>query len=292
VGTVERLKALTLVTYADISAVNPTVMTPWRSDQLWQLYMTAYNELTHELESDRIEALPAGPARRLEFLEGFPKRYLRTHSDAEIDAHIELEEKSRKRGVAVEIERTESAWRLTFVAGDRPFLFASVAGTLSSFRMNILKAEAFSNRRGIVLDSFVFADPGRNLELNPPEVDRLRATVEKVILGKTEVKDLLKARPVPAPPTRTARIPSKVSFNGTAGSTATLVEIVAEDRPGLLYDLSSAISSNGGNIEVVLIDTEAHKAIDVFYVTSGGAKLTPEVQETMGAALRTACQPQ
>ena len=292
VGTVERLKALTLVTYADISAVNPTVMTPWRSDQLWQLYMTAYNELTQGLERDRIEALPSGPARRLEFLEGFPKRYLRTHTDAEIDAHIELEERSRKRGVAVDIERTESAWRLTFVAADRPFLFASVAGTLSSFRMNILTAEAFSNRRGIVLDSFVFADPGRNLELNPPEVDRLRTTVEKVILGKTEVKDLLRARPVTAPPTRTARIPAKVSFNGTAGSTATLVEIVAEDRPGLLYDLASAISSNGGNIEVVLIDTEAHKAIDVFYVTSGGAKLTPEVQETMGAALRTACQPQ
>jgi len=37
--TVERLKALTLVTYADISAVNPEVMTPWRAEQLWQLYL-------------------------------------------------------------------------------------------------------------------------------------------------------------------------------------------------------------------------------------------------------------
>jgi [protein-PII] uridylyltransferase len=290
VGTVERLKALTVITYADISAVNPSVMTPWRADQLWQLYMTAYNELTHELQTDRIETLPSGPPRQLEFLEGFPTRYLRTHTDAEIDAHVELEEKSRKRGVAVEIERLESAWRLTFVALDRPFLFASVAGTLSSFRMNILKAEAFANRRGIVLDSFTFSDPGRTLELNPPEIDRLRATVERVILGKAEVKELLKSRPVPALPSRTARIPASVAFNSLAGSTATLVEIVAEDRPGLLYDLATAISSNGANIEVVLIDTQAHKAIDVFYVTAQGQKLSPGMQATLGSALEAACQ--
>src|ERR1035437_9156377 len=56
----------------------------------------------------------------------------------------------------------------------------------------------------------------------------------------------------------------RVVFDSEASSTATLVEIVAEDRPGLLYDLATAISANGGNIEVVLIDTQAHKAIDVF----------------------------
>jgi [protein-PII] uridylyltransferase len=58
-----------------------------------------------------------------------------------------------------------------------------------------------------------------------------------------------------------------------------------------LYDLATAITSNGGNIEVVLIDTQAHKAIDVFYVTLDGAKLTAEVQETIGEALRQVCQP-
>ena len=64
------------------------------------------------------------------------------------------------------------------------------------------------------------------------------------------------------------------------------VEIVAEDRPGLLYDLATAISSNGGNIEVVLIDTQAHKAIDVFYVTANGGKLNAEKQ----AAIRDAVE--
>ena len=287
-GTVERLKALTLATYADISAVNPEVMTPWRAEQLWQLYLAVYNELTRELETERIEAIPAGPPERVAFLEGFPMRYLRTNTEQEIDEHVALEEKSRKRGAAVDIRKLESAWQLTLVAADRPFLFASVAGTLSSFGMNILKAEAFSNRRGLVLDTFTFEDPSRTLELNPTEADRLRVITERVLAGKTDVRELLRNRPKPVLPSRKARIPATVSFDSEASRTATLVEIVAEDRPGLLYDLASAISSNGGNIEVVLIDTQAHKAIDVFYVTAEGKKLEAEKRQLLAAALRKA----
>jgi [protein-PII] uridylyltransferase len=289
--TVERLKALTLVTYADISAVNPEVMTPWRAEQLWQLYLAVYNELTRELETERIEAIPSGPPERVAFLEGFPTRYLRTHTEQEIDEHMALEEKSRKRKAAVDIRKLESAWQLTLVAADRPFLFASVAGTLSSFGMNILKAEAFANRRGMVLDTFTFDDPLRTLDLNPTEADRLRATTERVLAGKMDVRELLRNRPKPTLPSRKARIAARVSFNSEASRTATLVEIVAEDRPGLLYDLASAISSNGGNIEVVLIDTQAHKAIDVFYVTAEGKKLGPEQRQVLAAALRKACEP-
>jgi [protein-PII] uridylyltransferase len=292
VATVERLKALTLLTYSDISAVNPNVMTPWRAEQLWQLYLMAYNELTRELESERIDDDPAGAPEMVEFLRGFPVRYLRTHDAAEIDAHIALEEKSRKRGVAVEIRKLDSAYQLTLVAAaDRPGLFAAAAGTLSSFGVNILKAEAFSNRRGLILDTFTFADPARTLELNPTEIDRLRMTAERVIAGKTDIRQLLRNRPKPVLPTRNARIPARVTFDGNASAAATLVEIVAEDRPGLLYDLASAFSSHGCNIEVVLIDTQAHKAIDVFYITEDGRKIEAEKREVLEEALRKACEP-
>jgi len=291
VKKVEWLRLLTLMTWADISAVNPTAMTPWRSEQLYQLYLMVHNELTRSLESDRIEALPSGPPERIAFLQGFPTRYLRTHTDAEIDGHVALEQKSRQRGVAVEIRKLDSAWLLTLVAQDRPGLFASVAGTLSSFGMNILRAEAFSNRRGLVLDTFTFADPGRQLDLNPSEIERLHITAGRVIAGKTDVAELLKNRPKPALPSRKARIPASVRFDSEASHAATLIEILAEDRPGLLYDLASAISSNGGNIEVVLIDTQAHKAIDVFYVTLDGKKLGPRVQQVLQEALGRACQP-
>jgi len=292
VETVERLKALTLLTYADISAVNPNVMTPWRAQSLWQLYLSVYNELTRELETERIEIDPSASPERREFLQGFPTRYLRTHRDSEIDQHMALEERSRKRGVAVDIQRIETAYQLTMVtASDRAGLFAAVAGTLSSFGMNILKAEAFSNRRGLILDTFTFADPSRTLELNPTEIDRLRAIAERVIAGKTEVRELLKNRPKPALPSRHARIHAAVAFDNDAGTSATLVEIVAEDRPGLLYDLASAIAQAGCNIEVVLIDTQAHKAIDVFYVTASGKKLDAQRQSALERALRRAVEP-
>jgi [protein-PII] uridylyltransferase len=278
------------LTYADISAVNPTAMTPWRSSHLWQLYMAVYNELTRELESGRIEDPAAETPERAGFLAGFPKRYLRTHTSEEIAAHMALEEHSRKRGAAVDVQKLDAAWRFTFAAPDRPGLFASAAGTLSSFGLNILRAEAFSNKRGLVLDSFTFSDPLRNLELNPTEVDRLRSVGERVLAGRADVTQLLRSRPKPALPSRRASLPPAVTFDSNASRSATLVEIVAADRPGLLYNLASALSSFGCNIEVVLIDTEAHKAIDVFYVTTQGRKLTEEELQPLGEALRCAAE--
>jgi [protein-PII] uridylyltransferase len=284
VGTVENLKYLTLVTYADISAVNPTAMTSWRAEQLWQLYLKTYNQLTRELETERIES--TGSPERAEFLDGFPTRYLRTHSDRSIELHMRLEKDSHARGVAVQIEKLSGGnYKLTLVTTDRPFLFASIAGALSSFGVNILKAEAFANRRGTVLDTFSFSDPLRNLELNPSEADRLRATVERAVLGRVDVKELLRSRPHLPLPSRKARIEPSVYMEDQASHSATLIQVVAEDRPGLLYDMASAISSRGASIDVVLIDTEAHKAIDVFYVTVAGGKLAADKQRELELAL-------
>ena len=86
-----------------------------------------------------------------------------------------------------------------------------------------------------------------------------------------------------------AKIPPRVLFRDEAAEVATLVEIAAQDRPGLLHDLADAISTAGCNIEVVMIDTEAHKALDVFYVTHQGKKLTPAIQEDLQARLLAAC---
>jgi [protein-PII] uridylyltransferase len=272
VETVERAKLLALLTYADISSVNPTAMTPWRLEQLWRVYATASEELTRELDTERIR--PAAEGARSEFLEGFPVRYLRTHSDGEIDRHME----QSHSGNIVELTKSSGTYQMTVIAPDRPALLASISGALASFGVNILKAEAFANRRGLVLDTFVFADPLRTLELNPSEADRLRDTVARCIMGKIDVTQLLKKRPRPP---STGRVKPSVSFNNDVSTSATLIEIIAEDRPGLLYDLTSAISSTGSNIEVILIDTEAHKALDVFYVTSGGKKLSPEVESML-----------
>jgi [protein-PII] uridylyltransferase len=288
VGTLERLKQLTMLTYADISAVNPQAMTPWRMEQLWRVYLMAYEELTRELVAERIHDAAGMPAERAHFLEGLPTRYLRTHTPEEVDAHFSLAQQLASRPVAVEIHHERGFYKLTLLTKDRPALFASVAGAISSFGLNILKAEAFSNASGMVVDTFTFADPHRTLDLNPPEVDRLRGVVRKVVEGKQDADKLLKGRPKPFLSSR-VKIRPRVSFKDDASDGATLIEIVSEDRPGLLYDLANAISLAGCNIEVVMIDTEAHKALDVFYVTHQGHKLADELQSELKSELLAAC---
>jgi len=287
VGTIERLKLLTVMTYADISAVFPGAMTPWRMEQLWRVYRVAQQELTRELETDRILDIPKDLSGRSEFIKGFPIRYLRTHSPEEIESHVRLYEQSRPTGVAVQLERADGGHRLTVVARDMPFLFASFAGALSSFGMDILKAEAFSNAKGLILDTFEFADPRRTLELNPTEADQLKDLIRRVGAGKADVQKLLKNRP--NPDHKRAAEPATVLFDSEACETATLVEINAEDRPGLLYGLAAAFSSAACNIDVVLIDTKGHRAIDVFYVAHEGGKLTDEAQTALKQRLLAAC---
>lgn len=280
IGTMERLKLLAVLTYADISAVNPGAMTPWRLEQLWNTYRVTHQELVRELETRRIEEVPEDLPEPAAFIKGFPLRYLRTHTQADIEEHTRLRELSRPTGVAVEIDRIGGVYRVTIIARDKPFLFASLAGAISSFGMDIVKAEAFANTKGLVLDTFVFADPKRTLDLNPPEVERLEQTLDQVALGKLEVEGLLRGRPAPPKP-KSRTVQPSVHFDSGACETATLVEIIAEDRPGLLYDLASTFSSAGCNIDVVLIDTEGHKAIDVFYVASDGKKLTRELEQLL-----------
>jgi len=289
IGTVERLRALTLLTMADIAAVHPTALSPWRIEQLWRVYSIAHRELTSELESERIETYAGASSEHQAFLKGLPMRYLRTHTPTQIDAHVRLEALRREAGVALAIERREGVYHLALLTKDRLSLFASVAGALSSFGLNILKAEAFANQQGTVLDTFVFEDPQRNLELNPPEVDRLKTTLERVILGKIAVKDLLKNRPRPLPPSRGGRVAPRVNVNNNASSNATLVEVVAQDRPGLLFDLANAFTDAHCSIDVVLVDTEAHKAIDVFYITREGVKLTDAAIADLQASLVRVC---
>jgi [protein-PII] uridylyltransferase len=273
-------------------------MTPWRLEQLWQTYLVAHQQLLHDLGAERITDLPADlPAGLLEpkgFLTGFPSRYLRTHTPADIRAHLQLYEFSRDTGVAVQLDAVGGVHRATILARDRPALFASLAGGLSSFGMDILKAEAFSNSKGLVLDTFVFTDPKRTLELNPTENHRLQQTLEDVALGQLDAGRLLAGRRLDeraAPPRqKKLTVEPRVHFDPNACDTATLVEIVAEDRPGLLYDLSAAFSAAGCNIDVVLIDTQGRKAIDVFYVATNGGKLTSNIVDELSCSLLSACK--
>jgi [protein-PII] uridylyltransferase len=293
--TAEQLRYLTLLTFADISAVNPTAMTPWRLEQLWRVYTIAEHQLTRQLDTDRIHgasdfSLDDRTPELAYFLEGLPTRYIRTHSKDEIQRHVQLEGIAREKKVAIDIVPHRGVFQATILAQDRPGLFAALCGTLASFGLNIVKAEAFNNQSGLVVDQLRFTDPLRNLELNPTEVDRLRRTLERVVLEIDDVATLLKRRRPSRRPARVAQIAPQVRFNNDASETATLVDFIAEDRPGLLYDLASVFAAAECNIEIVLIDTEAHKAIDVFYVTHRAMKLDEALQGQLQVSLVRAAE--
>ena len=296
----ERLQRLCLLTYADIHAVNPEALTPWKAEMLWQLYVATSNYFSRTLDRDRlhaheevsllgrIQASSGGGTEEIErFLEGFPRRYLAVHSTDEIAAHFALYGKQSAEPVQTEVAATRHGFAVTLLTADRPALFATIAGTLAGWGMNIHKAEAFANAAGIVLDTFHFTDLHRTLELNPSEIARFRKSLGDVLSGKAALEPLLKGRE------RALRgrapkvtVPTRINFDDASSAHCTLLEIVAQDHPGLLYEIGSALARQGCNIEVALIDTEGHKAIDVFYLTAQGKKLTPQKQELLREALQ------
>ncbi len=293
--TTERLKALTLMTFADISAVNPKAMTDWRKELLWQLYITTDRALSRDVEEHRIhvdasEALmeQASDDERdalREFLEGFPRRYLRTHRTEQILEQFWLSLTLKKKSAAASLTRRNSLYEVVVIARDRPFLFASLCATFSGFGLNIEKAEAFANENGLVLDTFVVSDPGRSLELNPGEDTRVKKALIETAKGTAD-SDELPARENPFGGKRRPGFKPIVSYDNDTSPRATLFHVNAEDRTGLLFDLAAKFSQHECNIEVVLIDTQGHRALDVFYLVGpDGRKLPADACEQLKSEL-------
>src|SRR6202140_775846 len=308
-GAPERLKMLCLLTYADIKAVNPEAMTPWKADNLWQLYIACANYLSRSADERvhtgqnraSLESATMGPSNLAHlrslapvagkkinvFLEGLPQRYLRIYGASDVLAHAEMSAKLGQDGVQLGLKQIRHWYELTLVTTDRPFLFASVSGALASWGMNIVKANAFSNAAGVVVDTFYFTDRFRTLEMNLQEWERLKKSIAQVVKGESDVARMLRDRlKSEKPHSDKVKISTQIEFDDSCSAHSTLVQVLTQDRPGLLYRMCALLSKHECNIEIALIETEGQMAIDVFYLTSQGAKLTTNRQAALGKALR------
>ena len=298
-GTPERLKMLCLLTYADIKAVNPEALTPWKAENVWQLYISANNYLSRSADQrlhvdtdgenlSRLQVLaPSAKTKIQAFLEGLPKRYLRVHTPEEVLHHVYMADRLTEDSVQLDLKRGRHWFELTLVTTDRPFLFAKVTGALAAWGMNIVKANAFSNQAGTVVDTFYFTDRFRTLELNLPEWERFKRSVSEVLNGEADLDRMLEDRMRSEKKSRPAKIKieTRVRFDDGCSSGSTLVQVIAQDRPGLLHRVCSRFSYQQCNIEIALIDTEGQMAIDAFYLTTAGSKLTAEHQKQLEVAL-------
>ncbi len=313
VQTHESLRMLTLFTYADIAAVHPDALTPWKAENLWRLAMATANQLDRNVDEERVRTrvskgalggdwrkdekiarvltLSRGRDAAVEqFLEGFPERYVSTRTPETMLHHFEMTQLFADEPFQIAFHHGQSVSEIALVTQDRPQLFASMAAALDAWGMNVVTADAFANAAGVVVDSFRFTDTFRTLELNQSEHARFVASVRDLIAGRTSVEKLLSGR------RRSRRKPPRVvrattvEFDSTASSHSTLLQVIAQDMPGLLRAISATVSQLGYNVEVALIDTEGETAIDVFYLTSNGARLTQPQEEELREGLLAAIE--
>jgi [protein-PII] uridylyltransferase len=281
---VEQLDYLYVLTYADLSAVNRNVFTEWKAALLSELHRKASEVLRSRLskeeyqEQSHRESDSKAKAIVLALSDEFPERlvvnhlsliddpsYLAAFSTKDIREHIHLV--IRRPLVRARLHHAGNITTVTIVARDAPFALARFCGVLSANDANILDAEIFTRRDGIIIDRFRVADFASRSALTPDQCERICNELEDVFSGRTDLRHLLarhrakwKRRSRPLNP----NIRLDVEFEDHPRFT--IVDVYAADTLGFLYRITESMSQLGLNIAFAKIATRGDGIVDSFYV--------------------------
>jgi len=293
VQSIDRLKMLLALTVADIRAVGPGVWNGWKGQLLRTLYWETEVVLGGGHSAiDRKARVKASQEALRKALPGWSDpefdAYAQRHYPAywiKVDlphlvAHAKLLHAMAAdvRSLATEVasDSYRGVTEITVVAPDHPRLLSFIAGACAAAGGNIVDAQIFTTVDGFALDTISVT---RAFELDEDERRRgarMARTIEQALRGEIKVSELVKQ----AHSGRDARvgafrIPPAVSIDNAMSHRYTVLEVEGLDRPGLLYELTAALSRLNLNIGSAHIVTFGEKAVDSFYVTDlTGAKIT------------------
>jgi [protein-PII] uridylyltransferase len=279
----ERLKALTILTTVDISAVGPGRWNNWKAGLIEDLYHRtaevlggaiaplAGNERTDKIKAETKELLPEWTDAQFENFAALGSRGYWMAFDAATHARqARLVNAAERDGqpLAVETRGDEArdATEVTIHTADHPGLFSRLAGAFAMSGLSIVDAKIFTLSNGMALDVF-WAQDASGDRLSGSKRARLLVAIERAITGeRAPPEELARLKGKPHDRTRAFHVTPRVLIDNEASSTHTIIEINGRDRPGLLHDVTWALTNQGLQIANAKISTYGHKVIDVFYV--------------------------
>jgi [protein-PII] uridylyltransferase len=284
VQTPEMLRLLLVLTVADIRGVGPGVWNGWKGQLLRELYYEAEGAMlggdAQPAQQARIEQAKADLGERIKDLPpNIRERALSRHYDAywlafDTDAHerhVRLMTDADASGKLLSLYANSDQFRavteIILFTPDHPGLFSKLAGAISVSGGSIVDAKAFTTSDGFALDVFTVQD-AEGFAFDTTRIERLRETIVKTLTGVMIPARVL-ATHKPKKRTTAFRVEPHVNFDNEASTTATVLEVEGLDRPGLLYDVTTAIFESGLSISSAMISTYGERATDVFYVRDG-----------------------